>query len=119
VLFDVLVVRPLVMLCYNLLQLSGVHWRRLGIQSSYTKIIWYLTPEIIMAKLTNEQFINGIRAHALKDYEFGWDVLVEAWDDSEILDAIKGCRTVHGACVKIWREHIQPRNAYANDIRNS
>ena len=40
---------------------------------------------------TNEEMISGVRKHALDNYtKGGWDYLVECWDDSDIIEAIKG-----------------------------
>lgn len=40
---------------------------------------------------TNEEMIAGVRKHALANYsKEGWDYLVECWDDSDIIEAIKG-----------------------------
>ena len=50
----------------------------------------------------NRQLIAEVRAHALANYDAGgWDVIVEAWDDEQIADAIGGARTLNGALRKL------------------
>ena len=45
--------------------------------------------------------VEFIKAHALANYEAGgWDVIVEAWDDSQIAEQIGGARTEKGAVAK-------------------
>ena len=46
--------------------------------------------------------IRQIRDHALAHYgDGGWDVIVEAWDDDAIADAIGKARTLDGALRKL------------------
>lgn len=46
--------------------------------------------------------IREIRAHALAHYnDGGWDVIVEAWEDKDIADAIGKARTLAGALRKL------------------
>jgi hypothetical protein len=50
-----------------------------------------LTKETSMKKAS---LVEAVRAHANAHYaEGGWDVIVEAWDDSQILDCVKDCTT--------------------------
>jgi len=38
--------------------------------------------------------VQAVKDHALANYEEdGWDYIVECWTDSEIAEAIKGCKT--------------------------
>lgn len=41
--------------------------------------------------MTNEELIAGVRKHALENYSRGgWDILVECYEDEDILEYIKG-----------------------------
>ena len=57
-----------------------------------------------MAKLTKEELVQGVRDHAVANYEKdGWDFLVECWSNEEIAEAIDGARTLDGAIKKAKR----------------
>ena len=45
--------------------------------------------------------VKGVKAHADRNYNRGWDQLIECWADHEILREIGGARTVRGAIAKI------------------
>lgn len=62
--------------------------------------------------------VSEIRKHALANYEKGWDVVVEAWDDETIVEAIGRAKTVSGAIKKVAKVVAQ-YNDYADDIRAS
>lgn len=54
------------------------------------------------AKYTPAQLVTLVRAHAQTHYESGgWDVVVEAWDDAQIVEAIGKARTEAGAIRKV------------------
>jgi hypothetical protein len=52
-------------------------------------------------KATAEEMVKGVREHALANYEKGWDVVIECMTDADILEEIRGCRTVAGAIKKV------------------
>ena len=63
------------------------------------------------------QYVTAIKAHAIAHYEIdGWDYVVECYDDAEIRDVIKNCRTIAGA-IRTMRAHIKPRADYRADIQ--
>lgn len=63
--------------------------------------------------------IAAVRKHAMLHYnEGGWDYVVEAYEDADILEAIGRARTVAGAIRNVGRE-VGLRHDYAEDIRNS
>jgi hypothetical protein len=68
-----------------------------------------------MAKLTTNEYLAGIRAHAIKDRAWGWDLL-DSWTDEQILAEVKGKRTVHSACVHLWHKHIAPARVCTTDV---
>lgn len=46
--------------------------------------------------------VKAVRDHALAHYnDGGWDVIVEAWDDNQILDTIGYATTAKGAIKKV------------------
>lgn len=56
-----------------------------------------------MSKPTARQtdLVAAVRAHALANYDGGWDVIVEAYEDSEIAELIGKARTEKGAIKKV------------------
>jgi len=62
--------------------------------------------------------IKDVRAHAEANYEKGWDVVVEAYTDGEIAEAIAGAKTKLGAIrklapvVRYHRERREEAEAY-------
>ena len=57
-----------------------------------------------MATVSKEEMVKAVRAHAKAHYEKGgWDILVECWDDAQILEAIGNrVRTVNGAIASCY-----------------
>ena len=56
--------------------------------------------------------IKEVRAHAEANYEKGWDIVVEAYTDGEIAEAIAGAKTKLGAIRKlapVVRYHYERR----------
>jgi hypothetical protein len=48
--------------------------------------------------MTQTELIAAVRAHARKNYNSkGWDILVECWDDADIIDAFGNCISEQGA----------------------
>ena len=62
--------------------------------------------------------VAEVRKHAISNYEKGWDVVVEAWDDKDIIEAMGSARTVSGAIKKVGKV-VAAYNDYADDIRAS
>ena len=64
------------------------------------------------------QYVTAIKAHAIAHYEQdGWDYVVECYDDAQIADIIKNCRTEKGA-INTMRAHLKPRADYRREIQN-
>lgn len=71
-----------------------------------------------MARNVNE-LVAAVRAHALANYnKGGWDEVVEAWDDADIVKEIGAARTAKGA-IKNVGEVVAVRFSYAEDIRGA
>lgn len=70
-----------------------------------------------MATITaaKQVLINAVRAHAEANYDAGWDVIVEAWADARIAEAIGKARTEAGAikAVKVFADIYGDRQADA------
>ena len=47
--------------------------------------------------LSTEAKVAAVRAHALRCYNRGWDIVVEAYSDQEIADLTKTARSARGA----------------------
>lgn len=68
-------------------------------------------------RVTPEQIVAGVRAHAEANYDKGgWDEVVEAWDDADILKEAGTARTLNGAICKVAAV-VKTRHEYAEDIR--
>jgi len=61
------------------------------------------------------ELIAAVREHALANYEQGWDVVVEAWEDDEIATVIGKARTANGA-IKRMAKAIEPYNERRQEI---
>ncbi len=58
-----------------------------------------------------------VRAHAIEHYaEDGWDVIVEATTQEELLELIGRCYTLEGAIKKV-HEYCKGHKAYGDEIR--
>lgn len=63
--------------------------------------------------------VAAVRDHALAHYEQGgWDYVVEAYTDADILEAIGGARTPAGAIRNVGRQ-VGIINEVRQDIINS
>jgi hypothetical protein len=48
------------------------------------------------------ELVAAVKEHAGKFYhQNGWDFIVECWSDSEIVEAIEGCRSKRAAIAKV------------------
>lgn len=48
--------------------------------------------------IDTQTLINAVKAHALANYEKGgWDIIVECWDDADILEQVGRCKSVKQA----------------------
>lgn len=43
--------------------------------------------------MDEQQLIQAVRQHAIKHYEAGWDVVVECYEDGDILEVVGRCRS--------------------------
>lgn len=51
--------------------------------------------------LTTAEMVKAVRDHASKNYNKGWDVVVECYSDKDIEDELGGSKTAAGAIAKI------------------
>lgn len=54
-----------------------------------------------MSKLTTAQLVEAVKTHAIENYEQGWDVIVECYEDAEIAELIGRVTTINGAIAKV------------------
>lgn len=67
--------------------------------------------------MTKKELIDGVKAHALENYETGgWDYVVECYSDEEIGEAIGKARTLKGAIKKIG-EIVGIRDEVRRDVQ--
>lgn len=64
------------------------------------------------------KLIKAVREHAVANYTQGWDCVVEAWSDQEILRAVGESFTEKGAISKIGKE-VAMYNRYVAEVVGS
>jgi hypothetical protein len=70
---------------------------------------------------TKEQIIEAVREKAKRNYNReGWDILVECWEDDDILDAVgfnltEGCESIEDA-IEACNERLRVSNDMRRDI---
>jgi hypothetical protein len=70
--------------------------------------------------MNEQQFINHVREHALRNYETGgWDYVVEAWEDGDILEYWSDANGDSTKAFKAIAEAVKTRYDYAQEIRNA
>jgi hypothetical protein len=62
--------------------------------------------------------VQAVKAHALKNYEQGWDTVVECYDTVEIEEVVRTAKTIKGA-IWLMSRHIGPGNAYRQEIERT
>tara|TARA_R110000868_G_scaffold125839_1_gene332162 strand:+ start:382 stop:612 length:231 start_codon:yes stop_codon:yes gene_type:complete len=68
-------------------------------------------------KLTTQQLIDGVRAHAGKNWnKGGWDILYECWDDQDIGAQIVDGDTLPRAIARIKRV-LDDVHGYREEIK--
>ncbi len=68
---------------------------------------------------TMQELVKAVKDHATKNYETdGWDVVVEAFEDSEIADEIRKhhARTVEDA-IKVLHDYVKIIDDHRKDIQ--
>jgi hypothetical protein len=69
--------------------------------------------------LVQAQIVKEVRAYAIANYETdGWDILVEAYDDAEIVEAI-GDATTTAAAIKTLARGLKSQASYRKDIEST
>ncbi len=69
-----------------------------------------------MERATEVEMVEAVKAHALKNYEKGWDTVIECYDYNDIVEMIGKARTCRGA-IRLAAAFIKPYNDYAAEIR--
>ena len=69
--------------------------------------------------LTHQRaFIALIRAHAVQHYnEDGWDILVETYEDEDILDIIEGKAVTVEDAIKVLHAGLKIQDDYRKEIQ--
>ena len=50
--------------------------------------------------MTKQELIKAVKDHATKNYNKGWDIIVECYSDDEISEKLGGAKTKAGAIAK-------------------
>lgn len=63
--------------------------------------------------MNQQQLINLIKQHALKNYNKGWDFVIECNTDDDLAEELEayGIKSL-----RAWVEHTQPVVDYRNDV---
>lgn len=69
-------------------------------------------------KMTTEQLVKEVKAHAQRNYTKGWDTVVECYSDADIAKIIGEASTLRGAMAKM-RADLMPYLAHANEIKST
>ena len=70
--------------------------------------------------MNEQQFINHVREHALRNYETGgWDYVVEAWEDGDILEYWSDAKGDNTKAFKAIADAVKTRYDYVQEIRNA
>ena len=73
-----------------------------------------------MTKYDENQLIQSVRRHAVDNYDCnGWDVLVECWDDGDILERISDANAqTPDAAIKACQRWVELYDEQRRAIRN-
>lgn len=74
--------------------------------------------QVAFGIVSQEEQVAAVREYAERNYDKGWDIIVEATDDDEILDLIKGAKTRWGAIDKVGK-YVRTYTSYARDIQGA
>ena len=65
----------------------------------------------------DQDLIDAVRGYAVEHYnEDGWDYVVECWEDWEIQEIVRGCRSESQAIRKV-RKQVKVLGDYRDEIR--
>ena len=63
--------------------------------------------------------IKAVKSHALSNYENGWDIVIECYDDKELAEAIGDATTEAQAIENVAEEFaIEARKERSDEIRS-
>jgi len=70
--------------------------------------------------MNEQEFINQVREYAMDHYtKGGWDEVVEAWDDGDILEFYSDANGNTKKAFKALKEIVKLRHEYAKEIRST
>lgn len=72
------------------------------------------TQEAIVTATLARELIEAVREHAKAHYDEGWDIIVEAYEDREIVEAY-GDATTPEQAIASMAEIVELRNDYRQD----
>ena len=66
--------------------------------------------------VTKNELVAAVRAHAVRHYDEGWDVVVESWSDEEILEVIQWASYARGA-INLMGTKVKRHNLVRHDVQ--
>ena len=73
-----------------------------------------------LTTINEQEFIAYVRNHAMRNYEKnGWDYVVEAWDDGDILEYFSDANCNPTRAFARIKAAVKARHAYAQEIINA
>jgi spore coat protein CotH len=67
-----------------------------------------------------KKFLADIREHAIKHYnEDGWDILVETYEDEDILEIIEGKAVTFDEAIKVLHKGLKIQDDYRKEIQST
>jgi hypothetical protein len=89
----------------------------MDVQKAYADFFKTYKPKPV--KKTTGELLEAVHSHAVQNYTVeGWDYWVEAYDDSDRLEVIKGARTIKGA-IKKARADCKIIHDHENEVRST
>lgn len=62
--------------------------------------------------LMGEDLLWGVKRYAQENYQHGWDVIVEAYVDEDILALIGKVKSLQAAISKVWSQVVKPHREW-------
>jgi hypothetical protein len=70
--------------------------------------------------MTAQEFVDYVRSYAVANYDHGgWDEVVEAWSDSDILEHYNEAKGDNVRAFRALARLVKIRKEYADDIYNA
>jgi len=71
-----------------------------------------------MAHFPKDKLLEIVKAHAVANYDKGWDILVETMSDDEVLKLIGRSTTDYGAIRLVWKK-LRPVVSHRKEVQST